>query len=90
MNTRTNSLTAAAITLGIDIEVLEQFLPTMRNVDAINKERHQKQYSNPYENQPGFTLHFDAKFPTLPARILNTDTSEQCGTPGAPPCTCGE
>lgn len=90
MSQRTSSLTAAAITLGIDPEVLEQFLPALKEIDAINKERHKKQYANPYEPQLGYIIKFDAAFPALPARLLIADNSSQCGTPGAVSCTCGE
>lgn len=62
-NQHTNSVTAAALSLCVDVEVLAQFLPYIRKVDAELKERRADQHANPHRSYDATVIRFEARLP---------------------------
>lgn len=77
MGNRTNSLTAAAISLGINADLLERILPDLKIASQLITD------GSTTARGINFTFRIDA------VNALHLYKA-QCGMPGSPPCSCGE
>lgn len=88
MNRRTNSLTAAALSIGVDADLLESILPDLKRITEQIRKRD--------TTVGNVSLLVWAEY-TIPGeggsweeRSAHIIPLKQCGTQGADPCTCGE
>lgn len=91
MTQHTNSVTAAALSLCVDVEVLAQFLPAIRQTDASLKERRADQQANPFRTYDATVIRYEVRLPFLPALQLKDESinfGQTALTYSVTPCMC--